>query len=126
MQHDQNLPPARADTAPRRDEASAGFWLSFNMHGSIVYCTEQLALLCGRDAGQMQGAPVASLLPQLPLDGNNARQKVAAMMDYGYGYHQLQLALADGRTMPVEAAITSVLVDKGPLFNVVLRCPGCS
>jgi hypothetical protein len=124
MQHDQNLPLARTDAAPRRDDASAGYWLSFNMHGTIVYCTEQLALLCGRDITQMQGAPAASLLPQLPLDGNSARQKVAAMMDYVYGCHQLQLALADGRTMPVEAAITSVLVDKGPLFNVVLRYAG--
>lgn len=122
----QGIPPAGDDEAPRRAEGADGFWLSFNVHGSIVYCTDQLALLCGRNAAQVHGTTVATLLPGLPVDGNTSRQKVAAMMDYVNGSHQLQLAMADGRTLPVEATITSVLVAKGPLFIVNLRHAGNS
>lgn len=122
----QGLPPADAGAEPRAAGGAEGFWLSFNVHGSIVYCSEPLALLCGRDAAQMQGAAVATFLPELPLNGNTARQKVAAMMNYVNGCHPLQLALADGRTLPVQAAITSVLVEKGPLFIVNLRYAGRS
>jgi hypothetical protein len=121
MPHQQGLPTAHPGAAPRPAEGADGFWLSFNVHGSIVYCTEQLAQLCGRDAAQMHGAAVATLLPGLPLNGNSARQKVAAMMNYVDGCHPFQLAMADGRMLPVEATITSVLVEKGPLFVVNLR-----
>jgi hypothetical protein len=124
MPFPQGMPPASHGAAPHRSEGTDSFWLSFNVHGSIVYCTEQLARLCGRNAAQMHGATVATLLPGLPLDGNTARQKVAAMMGYVNGCHPLQLAMADGRTLPVEATITSVLVEKGPLFIVNLRCGG--
>lgn len=122
----QAMPPAGDDTAPHCAEGAEGFWLSFNVHGSIVYCTEQLALLSGRNAAQMHGVTVATLLPGLPVNGNTPRQKVAAMMEYVNGSHQLQLALADGGMLPVQAAITSVLVEKGPLFIVNLRHPGRS
>jgi hypothetical protein len=114
--------PQVSSREPRADDALEGFWLSFNVHGRIVYCTQPLALVCGRDTAQIHGASISTLLPELPVNGVTARQRVAAMMDLGNGCHRLQLTLADGRALPVDASISSTLTNTGPIFIVDLRC----
>jgi hypothetical protein len=111
-----------AESLPR--DVDAGFWLSFNVHGDIIFCTQSLAQVYGCDAAQLHGAPVSTLLPELPVNGNTSRQKVSAMMDYVRRSHQLQLSRIDGSTLPVAADITSVLVATGPVFVVAVQWPG--
>lgn len=115
MHSRQGLPPA---------SPSSGHWLSFDVHGRIVFCTQLLAEVCGREAAEIRDAVIGTLLPQLATDGKTARQYVASMMGLVDGCHPLHLALADGRTLPVDASVTSMLIGSGPVFVVDLRPAG--
>jgi transglutaminase-like putative cysteine protease len=108
-----------SDAPPRT--AKDGYWLSFDMHGRIHSCTQALAQVYGCDAAQICDADAAKLLLELPINGNTSRQKVIALMDYVNRSHRLNLTRADGSTVPVDAAITSVLAQTGPLFVVNLQ-----
>jgi hypothetical protein len=123
MQSRQSPPLSRMSSGAPSGQGKDGYWLSFNVHGRIIFCTQSLAQVYGCDAAQIHDVPVATLLPELPVNGNTSRQKVSALMEYMNRSHQLNLTRADGSTLPVNAAITSVLAETGPLFVVKLQWP---
>ena len=114
-------PAVRGGRVQRLWDASEGYWLSFNVRGNVVYCTQSLARLCGRSAAEILDANVATLLPELAVNGCGARDTVTAMIGYVNGCYRLHLTLADSQTMPVNASITSALVGTGPVFTVALQ-----
>lgn len=121
MSNHRDAPTARGTAVVAPHQGDDGCWLSFNVHGNIVFCSQPLAKAYGCNAAALQGVGVAALLPSLPLHDNTSRQKVAAMMGYVDRRHRLQLSLADGRTVPVDAAISSVMVETGPVFVIHMK-----
>jgi len=121
----QDSPPARRGKGPPLNLSERQFWLFFNARGEIGYCSEPLAQLLGRDAADVRGATVTSILPDLPVNAKTPGHNVATMtMNYVKRCHPLRLKLNDVQWLPVEAAIHSVHLGTGAVFVAELRWAG--
>jgi len=99
----QGLPPDRA----RRAELDGV--LVVDSHGAIRYCSAELAGHVGQPAAGLLGRPARSLLPGLPPDPRTLIGKHARL---------LQLALADGTSVPAEIVCEAFQVAHEALIAV--------
>ena len=96
-------------------------WLFINAMAEIRYCSRPLLRLVGRDAAEIRGMTVTSILPGLPLVHGAASRNVAAMNSCLGGGHPLELTLGDGRHLAVEASVSPDELGGSRAFIVVLN-----
>jgi hypothetical protein len=96
-------------------------WLYFNSTAEVRYCSRPLLRLLGRDASEVRGTPVTSILPELPLVRGGSMKNTAVMRDYVARRRPLQLTLGEGRQLVVDASVSADPLGAGDGFIVVLK-----
>ncbi len=111
----------RAVTSSPAARPETKFWLLFNAYGEIGYCSDPLAALLGRNAAEVKGRCVTSILSKMPLNRKTPGSNMGAlMMSYVGQAWPLELLVGDGRRLPVHASVHMVRVGGGPAFIVEL------
>lgn len=94
-------------------------------NGTIMFCSNALALLVGTTASELVGRTIKSLLPEMPLSPTTPGYNVAfAAFSWAAGsLHQWMLIRSDGSKLAVDASITSLKTSRDYLFCLGLHCP---
>lgn len=117
----KSLPLARERPQAKAARTKSDFWLFFNAYGEISYCSNALADLLGRNAADLKGLAVTSILQRLPLTRETPGGNIGMMtMNYVGRRSPLELRLGKDRWLPVYASVSSQQLSKGPAFIVEL------
>ncbi|MEZ5741880.1 MAG: hypothetical protein R3E68_22215 [Burkholderiaceae bacterium] len=99
----------------------SGAWLTFDSYGKVSRCSEAMALLANRDAGQINGTTIRTLIPELPINPRTPGQNIGRlMMSYIERERPLGIDRNGAGSLLILATIRCAGAGGGRLF--VLEC----
>ena len=110
---------------PLAEQSDHDAALIIDSHGRIADASMGAAALLGRRLDALLGHAITSVMPRLPLAADTPGYNMAYAIFQGAnpGWQAHAALTADGRQVPVEAALASALVNGARFITLCLR-PG--